>query len=87
MYNQYAWLIGNTEGDFDEALKCSRKSLELQPDEGGYYDTLAHVYFGKGDLRKRRQVPNQGRRARSPFRPDPAKLEVFRKKLEEKKKK
>ena len=30
-YNQFAWLIGNTEGDFDEALKYSQKSLELKP--------------------------------------------------------
>ena len=48
--NQYAWLIGNTEGDFDEALRCSQKSLELQPDEPAYLDTLGHVYFGRGDL-------------------------------------
>jgi tetratricopeptide (TPR) repeat protein len=49
-YNQLAWLIGNTEGDLDEALKCSQKSLELKPGEGGFYDTLARVYFAKGDL-------------------------------------
>jgi tetratricopeptide (TPR) repeat protein len=48
-YNQFAWLIGNTEGDFEEALKFSRKSLELDPDAGGYYDTLGRVYYGKGD--------------------------------------
>jgi tetratricopeptide (TPR) repeat protein len=48
-YNQLAWLIGNTEGDFEEALKCSRKSLELEPGAGGYYDTLGRVYYGKGD--------------------------------------
>jgi tetratricopeptide (TPR) repeat protein len=49
-YNEFAWLIGNTEGDFDEALKFSQKSLELLPETGGYYDTLARVYFAKGDL-------------------------------------
>jgi len=48
-YNQFAWLVGNTEGDFEEALRCSRKSLELDPDAGGYYDTLGRVYYGKGD--------------------------------------
>jgi tetratricopeptide (TPR) repeat protein len=48
-YNQFAWLIGNTEGDLDLALKYSKKSIELSPDNGGYYDTLAHVYFTKGD--------------------------------------
>jgi tetratricopeptide (TPR) repeat protein len=48
--NQYAWLIGNTEGDMDEALRCSLKSLELQPEEAAYLDTLGHVYFGRGDF-------------------------------------
>lgn len=48
-YNQFAWLIGNTEGDFNEALKCSKKSIELEPNAGGYYDTLGRVYYGKGD--------------------------------------
>jgi tetratricopeptide (TPR) repeat protein len=52
VYNNYAWLIGNTEGDFDEAVKCSFKSIELAPEEGGLYDTLGHVYFGKGDWEK-----------------------------------
>lgn len=49
LYNQFAWLIANTEGNFDEALKCSQKSLELSPDNGGLYDTLARVYYAKGD--------------------------------------
>jgi tetratricopeptide (TPR) repeat protein len=86
MYNQYAWLVGNTEGDFDEALRCARKSLELQPEEGGFYDTLAHVYFGKGDLAN--AVKYQTKAAQL----DPHsgliqnKLNLFRKKLEEKKK-
>ena len=51
-YNQYAWLAGNTDGDLDKALKYSLKSLELEPGIGGYYDTLAHVYFAKGDYKK-----------------------------------
>jgi len=49
-YNQFAWLVGNTEGNLDEALRCSQKSLELSPNTGSYLDTLAHVYFAKGDL-------------------------------------
>lgn len=49
-YNQYAWLVGNTEGDLDEALRFSLKSIELAPDAGGFYDTLARVYFARGDL-------------------------------------
>jgi tetratricopeptide (TPR) repeat protein len=48
-YNQYAWLIGNTEGNLDEAWKCSQKSLELSPNNSAYYDTLARIYYAKGD--------------------------------------
>jgi hypothetical protein len=47
--NQFAWLIANTEGNFDEALKYAKRAVELQPASGGIRDTLAHVYFAKGD--------------------------------------
>jgi len=47
--NEYAWLVGNTEGDIDEAIRLSHKSLELRPNYGGFLDTLAHCYFGKKD--------------------------------------
>ncbi len=61
-YNQFAWLIGNTEGDLDEALEYSRLSLELSPNEAAYYDTLAHVYFAKKDYAS--AVKYQARAAR-----------------------
>jgi tetratricopeptide (TPR) repeat protein len=48
--NQFAWLVSNTEGDFDEALACSQKSLELRPDSSGYLDTLGRCYYAKGDF-------------------------------------
>jgi len=48
-YNQYAWLIGNTEGNLDEAQKYSQKSLELMPDNAAFYDTLARVCYAKKD--------------------------------------
>jgi len=51
-YNHLAWLIGNTEGDQDEALAASLKSLELRPGTGGYLDTLARVYFARHELDK-----------------------------------
>jgi len=47
--NQLAWLVSNTRGDFDEALKCSQQSLEIRPDEGGYWDTLGRCYYAKKD--------------------------------------
>jgi len=48
-YNQYAWLVANTEGDFDLALEYSLKSVELRPSSGGLQDTLAHCYYAKQD--------------------------------------
>ncbi len=85
-YNQYAWLVGNTEGDLDAALEYSKKSIELRPGSGVYYDTLAHVYFGRGDYENavKTQVmaaelePHSGLIARQ--------LEVFRRKWEQQKK-
>ena len=82
-HNQLAWLIGNTEGDFDEALRYSNRSLQLLPKSGGYLDTLAHVYFGKGDYENAVKFqtmaaelePHSGLIAR--------KLKVFKKKLQE----
>lgn len=47
--NQYSWLIGNTRGDIDLAIKLSHRSLELRPEQAGYMDTLAHCYYTKGD--------------------------------------
>ncbi len=48
-YNQLAWLIANTEGDQQEALRCSQKSLELKPNEAGYLDTLGRCYYALDD--------------------------------------
>jgi tetratricopeptide (TPR) repeat protein len=48
--NEYAWLVGNTEGDLERALECGLKACELRPDEGGLLDTLAHCYAAKKDF-------------------------------------
>ena len=32
--NQFAWLVGNTEGDLEEATRASHESLELAPGRG-----------------------------------------------------
>ncbi len=53
--NQIAWLIANTEGDIDEAIRLSHKSIELARTAGegkrvgGLLDTLGHCYFAKKD--------------------------------------
>ena len=57
MYNEYAWMVCNTEGDVDLAIKYSQKSVDtarqLPSDSGvtesGFLDTLAHCYAAKGD--------------------------------------
>ena len=48
--NQVAWLVSNTEGDFQKAIQQSRRSLELRPASGGSLDTLGRAYFAAGDM-------------------------------------
>ena len=47
--NNYAWLICNTEGDFEQALKYSLESLEIREDSAKL-DTCGRCYFALGDL-------------------------------------
>ena len=47
--NEFAWLVANTYGDLEEALQLSKRSLNLAGENGSYCDTLARVYFAKGD--------------------------------------
>ncbi len=85
-YNEFAWLVGNTEGDMDEALKFSKQSLELAPGVGGYYDTLAHVYaFGKKDYENAVKTQSKAAELDPRSRIIGEKLDFFRKKLEESK--
>lgn len=57
--NQLAWLVSNTEGDFDEALRCSRRSLELRPATAAYLDTLGRCYFAQGQYEQAVRVQRQ----------------------------
>lgn len=54
-YNQYAWLVANTEGNYEKALEYSLKSLEVRTEDestGARLDTCARCYFAVGDLEK-----------------------------------
>ncbi len=56
-YNQWAWLISNTVGDYAKAIRYSKKSLELRRGEigkadAGFLDTLGRCYFAIGDLER-----------------------------------
>jgi tetratricopeptide (TPR) repeat protein len=50
IHNQFAWLVSNTEGDLQEALRSSQRSLELAPETAAYLDTLGRCYYAVGDL-------------------------------------
>jgi len=59
VWNQYAWLVSNTYGDVDHAIRCSELSLELEPDQGAYLDTLAHCYAAKKEYGKALEIQKQ----------------------------
>ncbi len=47
--NQYAWLVANTEGNQEKALKYSLESLQISNDSAKM-DTCARCYFAVGDF-------------------------------------
>jgi tetratricopeptide (TPR) repeat protein len=49
-YNEYAWLVANTEGDVAKATRYSRRSLAASPDNTSFLDTLAHCHAAAGHL-------------------------------------
>jgi tetratricopeptide (TPR) repeat protein len=52
-YNQWAWLVSNTEGDFQQAIRYSHRSVELnkrgESGEASFLDTLGRCYYAAGD--------------------------------------
>ena len=54
-YNQWAWLVSNTDGDYQKAIRYSHRSLELIPTGAGdsagasFLDTLGRCYYAAGD--------------------------------------
>jgi len=51
-YNEYAWLVANTEGDLGKATRYSKRSLDRPEsfDAPSYLDTLAHCRAAAGDV-------------------------------------
>jgi uncharacterized membrane protein YccC len=47
-YNEYAWLVANTEGDLQKATRYSKLSLVKSFDSSSYLDTLAHCHAAAG---------------------------------------
>jgi len=58
--NEWAWLVSNTEGDYDKAVRYSLKSIELfyrvpeneRTNGAGLIDTLGRCYYAAGQLEK-----------------------------------
>jgi tetratricopeptide (TPR) repeat protein len=43
--NEAAWLLAGTDGDYVSALALIEAALKVEPEDGKWLDTLAHVYF------------------------------------------
>ena len=80
-YNQLAWLVANTEGDFDEAIRFSHKSIELRH-VGGYLDTLAHCYYAKRDYANAVKYQTEAAKLDASSEAITRQLKVFRAALE-----
>ena len=48
--NTYAWLVSNTEGDAEKALRYSEESLKLTPGNYALMDTCARCHYAVGDI-------------------------------------
>ena len=58
-FNWAAWLLANTEGDYQTALTLVEAALKIEPDDIAILDTLAHVYFLGGRIDEAVRVQEQ----------------------------
>jgi tetratricopeptide (TPR) repeat protein len=49
--NDYAWTFAENGIKLDKALEAAKKAVELSKEDPGILDTLAEVYFKKGDAK------------------------------------
>jgi hypothetical protein len=88
-YNQWAWIVSNTEGDLQRALRYSHRSLELNLGGdsvgGGYLDTLGRCYYAVGDYENAVKYESQALAKVDYMQVMHRQLELFEKALAEKK--
>ena len=60
--NNLAWHFALRDENLDEALVLSQRSVELEPEEGSYWDTLAEVYLRRGQLAEAEAANEKARR-------------------------
>ena len=51
-HNNFAWVCTSSKRALSAALRHSLKAVGLRPNNSGYLDTLADVYFSLGDREK-----------------------------------
>ncbi len=49
MYNSLAWLYAQEGINLDEGIELAGRALELNPESGAYWDTMAELYIKKGE--------------------------------------
>lgn len=49
LYNNFAWLASRANRSLDEAEGYLKKALEMNPESAAYLDTMAEIYFARGD--------------------------------------
>lgn len=52
LHNNLAWLLAVSRFELDEAMNLAQRAVQLEPRQPAYIDTLAEVYFQKGDRAK-----------------------------------
>lgn len=57
--NQLAWLLSNCEDSPAEAVSLSRRSLEFEPGNSSYLDTLGRCYYAAGYLEQAVEAQSQ----------------------------
>jgi tetratricopeptide (TPR) repeat protein len=81
--NELAWLIANTQGDFEAALRHSRRSLELKPDNPAYLDTLARCHYALQDYANAVKHQTQAVERAPWYQQMRRQLELFKKALDQ----
>ena len=79
--NAYAWLVSNTEGDYQKALRYSLLSLQKTPNQSALMDTAARCYFAVGDLESAVKMQAEACRKMPHSPPLQRQLEEFREAL------
>jgi len=74
--NNLAWIYTQLNVRLDEALGLSKRSLELEPDNPYYLDTMAEVYFLKKEYYRALTY------MRKAMAQDPPNIEYYRRRLE-----